>query len=126
MSNTVLRFLGLMRLFLASVLGGGLLLWLLLAGDPQDPRARLLFVLALAAVVYGLVGLSAAALARAYPVAAGGLASASFGERQGALWAGLVAAFVLLRFSGELSAVTTFAALAAFAGAQWAWLGHGT
>ena len=123
--NTVLLNSGLLRLLGCGVLGGALLLWLLLTGDPQDARARLLFVLALTAGVYGLVGLAVAALARAYPLLAGGLAASSFGERQGALWAGLAAAFVLLRLTGELSAFTTVFSLAAFAGAQWALLGHG-
>lgn len=118
------RFLWLIRLLAANALGWGALAWLLGQASPQDARARLTFVLALALIAYGLAGLLAWAVGRAVPTLACGLPVSSFGERQGVLWSGLVAAFVLLRLSGELSAITTFAALGAFAYAQWVWLGR--
>lgn len=120
------RFLWLIRLLAANLLGWGALAWLLGQASPQDARARLAFVLALGLVVYGLVGLLARGLGHAIPRLVGGLPLGSFGDRQGAIWAGLVTAFVLLRLSGELSAITTVAALGVFAYAQWVWLGRAT
>ncbi len=119
-----MRFLWLVRLLAAAAGGWTAVVWLLTTADPQDARARLALVLALLCGLYGLVGLLAIALASAWPVLRGARAARVYGERQGVLWAVLVVTFVMLRLSGELSAASTVAALAAFGYAQWSALGR--
>ncbi len=112
------RFLWVLRTAACALLGAGALVWIVTQASPREAWARLAFVAALAAALYGVVGLLAYGLSLLLWPAAARPASRNFGGRQGLLWAGLVATLVLLRLGGELSTATALVAVAAFAFVQ--------
>jgi len=120
------RYLWLPRLVATGLAGWGGLAWLVTRVGPQDPRAKLFFVLALAAGLYATACLIAYGITFVLWPAAPRRALRAFGERQGLLWSGFLATLVLLRLSGELSAVTAAVAAAFFLAAQYSCFGRTT
>lgn len=117
------RILWLVALLVLAVTGWGAIAWLMIQTSPTQPLARLALVAALGVGVFAVVGLVAYLAGPWFRRGSGQLDRYRLSRQQGTLWAGFMAALLLLRLSGEMSAITLFVVLVSFLYLQFAGLG---
>jgi hypothetical protein len=118
------RYLWFLFLIGLNLAGWGAALWLVEHTQPTQSAARLAFVAAVTLGIFAFVSLVAHFASALLNKHLDHQQHRATGQRQGLLWAGLLATIVLLRFSGELSALTMFIVLAFFIYFQFVRLGE--